>query len=175
MDDGLVLRADVFRPDDGGRYPAILITALRQGLAFQEGYKTAWEIMARENRCARRVVEQVPELGSGRPEKWVPRAMRSCASIRAAPGARRLPVPQQCARDARPPPLHRMGGGAELVQRQDRHERHLVLREQPVARGGDAARTRRDLRLGGLNDAYRDGNRHGGIICTFRKHWQDMQ
>src|SRR5205807_1103674 len=27
----------------------------------------------------------------------------------------------------------------------------------------------------GWNDPYRDGNRHGGIICTFRKHWQDMQ
>jgi len=27
----------------------------------------------------------------------------------------------------------------------------------------------------GWNDAYRDGNRHGGIVCTFRKHWQDMQ
>ena len=63
----------------------------------------------------------------------------------------RLPVPQQCARDARPSSLHRMGGGAEVVQRQDRHERHFVLREQPVARGGDAAAApRRDLRLGGL-------------------------
>jgi hypothetical protein len=27
----------------------------------------------------------------------------------------------------------------------------------------------------GWCDSYRDGNRHGGIICTFRKNWQDMQ
>src|SRR5258708_25063204 len=27
----------------------------------------------------------------------------------------------------------------------------------------------------GWNDAYRDGARHGGIICSFRKNWQDMQ
>src|SRR3972149_4829796 len=27
----------------------------------------------------------------------------------------------------------------------------------------------------GWADNYRDGNRHGGIICVFRKNWQDMQ
>jgi hypothetical protein len=27
----------------------------------------------------------------------------------------------------------------------------------------------------GWNDAYRESARHGGIICTFRKNWQDMQ
>jgi predicted acyl esterase len=27
----------------------------------------------------------------------------------------------------------------------------------------------------GWNDAYRDGARHGGIICSFRKNWQEMQ
>jgi predicted acyl esterase len=27
----------------------------------------------------------------------------------------------------------------------------------------------------GWSDSYRDGNRHGGMICTFRKNWQDMQ
>ena len=27
----------------------------------------------------------------------------------------------------------------------------------------------------GWADAYRDSNRHGGIACTFRKNWQDMQ
>jgi len=49
MDDRLVLRADVFRPAEEGRYPAILSYGpLRQGLAFREGYKTAWEIMARD-------------------------------------------------------------------------------------------------------------------------------
>ncbi len=74
MDDGLVLRADIFRPDDGGRYPAIMSYGpYGKGLAFQEGYKTAWEIMCREN----------PDAVSGTsnkyanwevvdPEKWVP-------------------------------------------------------------------------------------------------------
>ena len=43
MDDGLVLRADVFRPIAQGRYPAILSYGpYGKGLAFQDGYKTAW-------------------------------------------------------------------------------------------------------------------------------------
>src|SRR5258706_14512524 len=55
MDDALVLRADVFRPDEngrdsGGKYPAILSYGpYGKGLAFQEGYKTALVFMAREN------------------------------------------------------------------------------------------------------------------------------
>ena len=49
MDDGLVLRADVFRPVAEGRYPALVSYGpYGKGLAFQEGYKTAWEIMARD-------------------------------------------------------------------------------------------------------------------------------
>ena len=49
MDDGLVLRADVFCPAAEGRYPVILSYGpYGKGLAFQEGYKTAWEIMARD-------------------------------------------------------------------------------------------------------------------------------
>ena len=50
MDDGLTLRADVFRPVTDGRYPALMSYGpYGKGLAFQEGYKSAWEIMCREN------------------------------------------------------------------------------------------------------------------------------
>ena len=74
MDDGLVLRADVFRPIAPGRYPAIVSYGpYGKGLAFQDGYKSAWEIMCREN----------PDAVAGTsntyqnwevvdPEKWVP-------------------------------------------------------------------------------------------------------
>ena len=38
MDDGVVLRADVFGPADDGRYPVILSHGpYAKGLAFQEG------------------------------------------------------------------------------------------------------------------------------------------
>src|SRR4030081_1624478 len=43
MDDGLVLRADVFRPVKEGRYPVILSYGpYAKGLAFQDGYPSAW-------------------------------------------------------------------------------------------------------------------------------------
>lgn len=74
MDDGVVLRADVFRPMDKGRYPVILSYGpYAKGLAFQEGYKSAWL----------RLAEIIPEAFAGSsnkyqnwelvdPEQWVP-------------------------------------------------------------------------------------------------------
>ncbi|MDR6861412.1 CocE/NonD family hydrolase [Variovorax guangxiensis] len=73
MDDGTVLRADVFRPVAKGRYPVILSYGpYGKGLAFQDGYPAAWEGMVRSN-------PDVAEGSSGRyqnwetvdPEKWV--------------------------------------------------------------------------------------------------------
>jgi len=74
MDDGLVLRADVFRPIEEGEYPVILTHGpYAKGLAFQEGYPSAWQRMADEH----------PDVTAGStnkyqnwevvdPEKWVP-------------------------------------------------------------------------------------------------------
>ena len=74
MDDGVVLRADVFRPVGGGTFPALLTYGpYAKGLAFQEGYPSAWQRMA----------EQHPDVTAGSsnkyqnwevvdPEKWVP-------------------------------------------------------------------------------------------------------
>lgn len=74
MDDGVVLRADVYRPLDDGHYPVILSYGpYAKGLAFQEGYKSAWV----------RMLASYPEIAEGSsnkyqnwelvdPEKWVP-------------------------------------------------------------------------------------------------------
>src|SRR4030081_3375072 len=78
MDDGLVLRADLFLPDEpasaSGRYPAILTYGpYGKGLAFQDGYKTAWEIMAREHPDALAgSSNQYQNWETVDPEKWVP-------------------------------------------------------------------------------------------------------
>src|SRR6266540_2424630 len=46
MDDGLALRADVYRPETEGRFPVILSYGpYAKGLAFQEGYPSAWQRM----------------------------------------------------------------------------------------------------------------------------------
>lgn len=74
MDDGVVLRADVFRPVGEGKHPIILSYGpYAKGLSFQEGYKSQWT----------RVIKSAPEVLRGSsnkyqnwelvdPEKWVP-------------------------------------------------------------------------------------------------------
>lgn len=74
MDDGLVLRADIFRPIHEGKFPVILSYGpYGKGLAFQEGYKTAWEIMERENPDVMRgSTNKYQNWEVVDPEKWVP-------------------------------------------------------------------------------------------------------
>ena len=50
MDDGVVLRADVFRPVAEGRYPVIMTSGpYGKWLAYQDGYPTVWELFARDH------------------------------------------------------------------------------------------------------------------------------
>jgi putative CocE/NonD family hydrolase len=74
MDDGLVLRADVFRPAGSGTHPVILSYGpYAKGLSFQDGYTSNW---ARLTKAAPEVLQgssnryQNWELVD--PEKWVP-------------------------------------------------------------------------------------------------------
>ena len=72
--DGIIIRADIFRPIAQGQYPAILTYGpYAKGLPFQVGYKTAWT----------RMITAYPEVAEGTsnkyqswelvdPEKWVP-------------------------------------------------------------------------------------------------------
>jgi len=74
MDDGVVLRADVFRPPADGKYPVILSYGpYAKGLSMQEAYKHAWT----------RIVKAFPAIEQGSsnkyqnwelldPERWVP-------------------------------------------------------------------------------------------------------
>ena len=49
MDDGLVLRADVYRPLAEGRYPVIMSYGpYAKLLHFEDGYVTAWQKMVGE-------------------------------------------------------------------------------------------------------------------------------
>ena len=74
MDDGVVLRADIYRPPGAGKFPVILSYGpYAKGLSFQEGYKGNW---ARLTKAAPEVLQnssnkyQNWELVD--PEKWVP-------------------------------------------------------------------------------------------------------
>ncbi len=178
-DDGVELRADVFRPVADGKYPALVSYGpYGKGLAFQDGYKTAWEIMARDN----------PDAVSGTsnkyqnwevvdPEKWVPDGY-VCVRVDSR-GAGRSPgfLSHNDARENR-----------------DFHDCIEWTAAQPWCSGkvglnGISYYASSQWRAAALQpphlaaicvwegwvDYYRDSVRHGGIACTFRKHWQEMQ
>ena len=179
MDDGVVLRADVFRPLGEGRWPVIMSYGpYGKGLAFQEGYKTAWELMVKEHPDA---VSNTSNAYANwevvDPEKWVPDGY---VVIRVdSRGAGRSPG-YLCHNDAR--------------EQKDYHDCIEWAAVQPWSTGkvglnGISYYAANQWRAAatqpphltaicvweGWQDNYRDGNRHGGIICTFRKNWQDMQ
>ena len=115
MDDGVVLRADVFRPLGDGKYPVILSYGpYAKGLSFQEGYKSKWT----------RLIKAAPDVLEGSsnkyqnwelvdPEKWVPDGY----VVRARRFARRRPLARLsrrlvAARDAGHLRMRRVGGHA---------------------------------------------------------------
>jgi len=179
MDDGLVLRADVFRPVAAGRYPALVSYGpYGKGLAFQQGYKTAWEIMCREN----------PDAVSGTsnkyanwevvdPEKWVPDGY-VCVRVDSR-GAGRSPgyLDHNNARENRD-----FAGCIEWVAQQSWCSGKVGLNGiSYYASSQWRAAAQQPPHLAaiciweGWVDYYRDSVRHGGIACTFRKNWQEMQ
>ena len=126
-DDGVVLRADVFRPEGPGRYPVILSYGpYAKGLAFQEGYADQWRLMtARASRTWPRGSSNIHQNWEVvDPEKWVPDGY----SLRPGGLARRGPLarparPLLAAGDPGPVRVHRMGGGAAVEHRPGGPER----------------------------------------------------
>jgi len=179
MDDGVVLRADVFRPVKEGKCPALVSYGpYGKGLAFQDGYKTAWEIMARVNPDAvSGTTNQYQNWEVADPEKWVPDGY-VCVRVDSR-GAGRSPG-YLSHNDTR--------------ENKDFHDCIEWTAAQPWCSGkvglnGISYYASSQWRAAALQpphlaamcvwegwvDYYRDSVRHGGIACTFRKHWQDMQ
>ena len=75
MDDGLVLRANVYRPDDDEKYPVIMSYGpYGKDLHFEELYKTCWDLMCQNHPdvpLGSTNIHQAWEVAD--PEKWVPR------------------------------------------------------------------------------------------------------
>ncbi len=179
MDDGLTVMADVYRPIAEGRYPALVSYGpYGKGLAFQDGYKTAWEIMAREFPDAvAGTTNQYQNWEVADPEKWVPDGY-VCVRVDSR-GAGRSPgfLDHNGARENR-----------------DFHDCIEWTAAQPWCSGkiglnGISYYASSQWRAAALqpphlaaicvwegwSDYYRDGSRHGGMACTFRKNWQEMQ
>jgi len=179
MDDGVVLRADVFRPIAEGKYPIILSYGpYAKGLAFQEGYKGNW---ARLTKAAPEVLQgssnkyQNWELVD--PEKWVPDGY-ACVRIDSR-GAGRSPgyldvwSPRetddlcQCIEWAGTQPWSNGKVGLNGIS-------YYAMNQWTVG----ALRPPHLAALciwEGSSDYYRELCRHGGILSDFLNSWHPRQ
>ena len=179
VEDGLVLRADVFRPAAEGRYPVILSYGpYAKGLAFQDGFKSAWT----------RMTTAYPETAEGSsnryqnwelvdPEKWVPDGY-ICVRVDSR-GIGRSP-----------------GYLDALSPREAQDLYHCVewAGAQPWSNGkvginGISYYAQMGWLVGPLRpphlaafcawegecDYYREWSRHGGILCGFAASWYRRQ
>jgi uncharacterized protein len=179
MDDGVVLRADVFRPPGDGQHPVILSYGpYAKGLAFQEGYKGNWA----------RLTKAAPEVLAGSsnkyqnwelvdPEKWVPDGY-VCVRVDSR-GAGRSP------------------GFLDVWSARETFDLYHCIEwagTQPWSNGkvglnGISYYAMNQWTVGalkpphlaalciweGASDYYREVCRHGGILCDFLASWQPRQ
>ncbi len=179
MDDGLVLRADLFLPQAPGRYPALLSYGpYGKGLLFKDGYKTAWEIMARDYPDAvAGTSNRYANWETVDPEKWVPDGY---AVLRIdSRGAGRSPgyLAHNNARETRDIHLCIEWAAAQswCTGKVGMNGISYYGSNQWRAAATKPPHLAAICVWEGWNDAYREAARHGGMVCSFRKNWQDMQ
>lgn len=179
MDDGIVLRADLFRPPKTGSYPAVLTYGpYGKGLAFQEGYPEQWRSM----------VEQHPDVAEGStnkyqnwevadPEKWVPDGY-VCVRVDSR-GAGRSPgiIESHSARETRDLYLCIEWAG---TQPWSNGKVGLLGISYYAANQWRAAALQPPhlaamIPWEGYSDYYREASYHGGILSTFSLHWFKKQ
>jgi putative CocE/NonD family hydrolase len=179
MDDGLVLRADVFRPIKEGRCPVLLSYGpYAKGLAFQDGYPSARQ----------RMVEQHPDITAGSsnkyqnwevvdPEKWVPHDYvcvrvdsRGCGC---SPGYIDHFSPREtkdfynCIEWAGEAPWSNGKVGLNGISYYGINQWRVASLQPPHLAA--------ICIWEGAADWYRDMTHHGGILSTFWANWYDMQ
>jgi predicted acyl esterase len=179
VDDGLVLRADVFRPTKEGKYPVILSYGpYAKNLSFQQGYSGSWDIM----------VAQHPDVPYGStnkyqnwevvdPEKWVPDGYaivrvdsRGCGC---SPGVIDHWSPREttdlysCIEWAAVQPWSTGKIGLNGISYYAMNQWQVAAKQPPHL----AAMCSWE----GANDWYRDALYHGGILSSFMANWYDVQ
>lgn len=179
VDDGLVLRADVYRPVADGRYPVILNYGIyAKGLAYQDGYPLQWEKM----------VGDYPEILAGStnqyqnwettdPERWVPHGY---AVVRVdsrgagwSPGfmdpasPREIEDLYQCIEWAGTQPWSNGKVGMLGISYYAGNQWRVAAKHPPHLAA--------IIPWEGQNDRYRDSGYHGGVLCQFQERWAKHQ
>ena len=179
MDDGIVLRADVYRPVADGKYPVILTYGVyAKGLAFQEGYPMQWGKMIADH----------PEILQGStnkyqnwevtdPERWVPHGY---AVVRVdSRGAGWSPGFMDC---NSPREIDDLYLCIEWAGRQPWSSGKVGMlgisyyaSNQWRAAGKHPPHLTAIIPWEGQNDRYRDSGYHGGILSQFQERWAKHQ
>ena len=179
MDDGLIVRADVYRPVGAGRVPVILTYGpYGKWLHFEDLYTDQW----------RRMVEQHPDVPAGStnryqnwevvdPEKWVPDGY-ACVRVDSR-GAGRSPgyLDVWSAREARDlyacnewaaaQPWSSGKVGLDGISYYAMNQWQVAALQPPHLAA--------ICIWEGAADYYRDLSHHGGILCTFGRAWFPSQ
>ena len=182
MDDGVVMRADVFRPIDktgAGKYPVIISYGpYAKGLSFQEGYKSQW------TRLEKAVPDMLKDSSNQYqnwelvdPEKWVPDGY-ACVRVDSR-GAGRSPgvIDSWSAREALDfyhciewagtQPWSNGKVGINGISYYAMNQWQVSALQPPHL----AAMCIWE----GSSDYYRELCRHGGILCDFLNSWYNRQ
>ena len=179
MDDGVILRADIFRPPNEERSPVILSYGpYGKSLAFQDGYPSAWQRMAGRHPD---VTAESSNLYQSweviDPEKWV-RHGYACMRVDSrgcgcSPGYIDHFSPREtkdfydCIEWAGVQSWSNGKVGLNGISYYGINQWHVASLQPPHL----AAMCVWE----GAADWYRDMTHHGGIVCTFWENWYDMQ
>jgi predicted acyl esterase len=179
MDDGVVLRADIFRPPHADRSPVILSYGpYAKGLPYQLGYPDQWKALIRSfpevaasSSCRYQNWEVVD------PERWVPDGY-ACMRVDSrgagrSPGVLDIFSPREtldysaCIEWAARQPWSTGKVGLNGIS-------YYAINQWLVA-GRQPPHLAAMCSWEGAADSYRDWHRHGGILCTFTRSWFDAQ
>ena len=179
MDDGLVLRADVFRPEGDQRYPVIMTSGpYGKWLSYQDGYPTVWKLFADDHPEA---IEgssnayQVWEVAD--PEKWVGDGY-VCIRVDSrgagrSPGVMSIWSPREtkdyhdCIEWAGVQPWSNGKVGLNGISYYGMNQWQVAATQPPHLAA--------ICPWEGAADFYRDVSHHGGIFSTFCTNWFDTQ
>ena len=179
MDDGVVLRADVFRPPDADACPVILTHGpYGKGVAFQEGYPGMWQTLAAKYPDALAGSSnkyQVWETVD--PEKWVPDGY-ACVRVDSrgagrSPGyldifsARETQDFYHCIEWAGTQPWSTGKVGLLGVSYYAMNQWQVAARRPPHLTA--------ICPWEGGSDYYREFTHHGGILNIFTSRWYPVQ
>ena len=179
MSDGLVLRADVYRPDDNGQYPVIMTHGpYAKGLAFQESFAFMWTRLKRDHPDALAgSSNKYQNWETVDPEKWVPDRY-ACVRVDSR-GAGRSPgyLDVWSAQEARD--FYECIEWAGTQPWSNGKVGLLGVSYYAINQWQGAALQPPHLAAicpwEGAGDHYRELARHGGILMTFYKHWYPAQ